>query len=135
MDYTKSAANAQRLIRQNGRLLTFSKLESVAADVGKPWRGAGVPVDVEPIEEYGVFVIGNTSIPTESRGLAYDWVDSELLKTTRHVCLVPALGLPILDNYKTIIDHTNDDGRWNIIWGQCLQPGGIRILYCFGLKE
>lgn len=135
MDYEKAASNAQRLIRKNGRLLTLSKLEKTLANVGKPWRGFAEPADIEFIKEYGAFVIGNTSIPTESRGLAYDWVDSELLKTARHVCLVPALGLPILDNYKTIIDHTNNNGRWNIIWGQCLQPGNVRILYCFGLQE
>lgn len=135
MDYNRAAANAQRLIRKNGRSVTLSMLSGVAADPAKPWRGAGVPTDTDPITESAVFAIGNTSIPTESRGLAFDWVDSELLKTTRHVCLVPALGLPILDNYKIIIDHENNNGRWSIIWGQCLQPGGVRILYCFGLKE
>jgi hypothetical protein len=135
MDYNRAAANAQRLIRKNGRLLTLTKLSGGPTDPLKPWRGAGVATDIEPVQEYGAFVIGNTSIPTESRGLAFDWVDSELLKTARHVFIMPALGLPIMDNYKTVIDHVNGDGRWNIIWGQCLQPGGVRIMYCFGLKE
>lgn len=135
MDFKKAAANAQRLIRKNGRSITLYKLSGGPADATKPWRGAGTPTDIAPVKEFGVFAIGNTSIPTESRGLAYDWVDSELLKTARHVCLVPALGLPIMDDYKIIIDHTNNNGRWNIIWGQCLQPATDRIMYVFGLKE
>lgn len=135
MDFAKAAANAQRLIRKNGRPLKLYKLSSTVADNAKPWRGAATPTDTELVEEYGSFVIGNTSIPTESRGLAYDWVDNELLKVARHVVLVPALGLPILDDYKTIIDVSNGNSRWNIIWGQCLQPADERIMYCFGLKQ
>lgn len=135
MDFAKAAANAQRLIRKNGRQLKLYQLSPTVADNAKPWRGAGSPVDVNEVVEYGAFVIGNTSIPTESRGLAFDWVDNELLKVTRHVCLVPALGVPILDDYKTIIDVTNSNTRWNIIWGQCLQPAEQRIMYCFGLKQ
>lgn len=135
MDYLNAAKNAQRLIRQNGRQLKLYKLDGAAADPAKPWRGAGTPTDTSEVIEFGVFAIGNTSIPTESRGLAFDWVDNELLKVTRHVCLLPALDLPILDDYKTILDVDNANARWNIIWGQCLQPGSERILYCFGLKQ
>ena len=135
MDLNRAAANAQRLIRKNGRPLQFYKLSGTIADPLKPWRGAGVATDTDLVEEYGTFVIGNTSIPTESRGLAFDWVDNELLKIARHVCLVPALGLPPMEDYKTIIDPANGGGRWNIIWGQCLQPNAIRVMYCFGLKE
>lgn len=135
MDFVKSAQNAQRLIRKNGRPLQFYKIGDSIADPTKPWRGAGAPIDTGLVEEFGVFAIGNTSIPTESRGLAFDWVDSELLKTTRHVVLVPAFSLPVMEEYKTIIDVSQGNSRWNIIWGQCLQPAEQRLIYCFGLKQ
>jgi hypothetical protein len=135
MDFNRAAQNAQRLIRKNGRPLILYKLGGGPADPLKPWRGAATQLDIEPVNEYGSFVIGNTAIPTESRGLAYDWVDDELLRTTRHVFLLPALGLPPMDDYKTVIDVQNDNTRWNIIWGQCLQPAEQRIMYCFGLKQ
>jgi hypothetical protein len=135
MDFLKAASNAQRLIRANGRPVQLYKLDGTLADPLKPWRGAGAPTDTELVEEYGVFAIGNTAIPTESRGLAFDWVDSELLRVTRHVFLLPALDLPPMEDYKTVIDVKNGNTRWNIIWGQCLQPAEQRILYCFGLKQ
>lgn len=135
MDFHKAALNAQRLIRLNGRQLKFYKLGSTVADPAMPWRGAGQPIDTEEVLEYGSFVIGNTAIPTESRGLAFDWVDEELLRTTRHVCIVPALDMPPMEDYKTIIDIYNDNSRWNIIWGQCLQPAEEKIMYVFGLKQ
>jgi hypothetical protein len=128
MDFNKAAANAQRLIRKNGRPIQLYKLSSTPVDVNKPWRGPGAPTDTDVVLEFGVFAIGNTAIPTESRGLAFDWVDNELLRVTRHVCLVPALGLPVLEDYKTIVDLNNGNTRWNIIWGQCLQPADQRIL-------
>lgn len=135
MDFLRAAKNAQRLIRKNGRRVTLYKFDGGPADPGKPWRGAGVPTDIEPVTDSAVFAIGNTAIPTESRGLAFDWVDNELLKTTRHVFLFPALDLPPLEEYKTMIDIDNGNTRWNIIWGQCLQPADQRIMYVFGLQQ
>lgn len=135
MDYAKIQKNVSVKIQKYGRKLQLYKLSDAVSDPLKPWRGTGAPTDTSRVDTYGAFVIGNTSIPTESRGLAFDWVDEELLKISRHVCLVPAYQLPILDDYKTIVDPVNENGRWNIIWGQCLQPGPLRLMYCFGLKQ
>lgn len=134
MDYNKLALTSKRLIDKNGRNITLTKLGAGIADPDKPWRGTQVVTETDPVITKGVFAIGNTSIPTESRGLAFDWVDSELLKVTRHVCIVAAEGLPVLDEYK-VMHEEGQTKPWNIIWGQCLQPGTKRILYVFGLKE
>ena len=135
MNYEKIALTAKRLINKNGRSIQLYKLDGSSADPTKPWRGAvGAPKKIAPVSVKAVFAIGNTSIPTESRGLAFDWVDHELLKVSRHVCLVAAEGVPILDDYKPMIE-VNSTKEWNVIWGQCLQPGDKRLLYCFGFKE
>lgn len=133
MDYNKLAITTKRLVYKNGRDLLLYKLKNTAVDLAKSWRGAGTPVDIDELKTKGVFAIGNTSIPTESRGLAFDWVDSELLRISRHVVIIAARDLPILEDYKIIKD--SDGSRWDIIWGQCLQPGPIRLMYCFGLKQ
>jgi hypothetical protein len=132
MDYAKLAATAKRLCDKAGRPITLYKLSAVNADAAKPWRGAAVSTSIEPVSTVGVFVVPQTSIPTESRGLAFDWIDQELLKRARHVCMVAADGLPDLDDYKQILD---DGVKWDIIWGQCLRPGSTRLLYVFGLAQ
>lgn len=132
MNYFRLAQTTKRLIYKNGRDITLSKLDAAVADVDKPWRGAAEHQLIDTIPTKAVFAIGNTSIPTESRGLAFDWVDEDLLRTTRHVILVAALDLPNLEDYKMMTDAGK---QWAILWGQCLQPGDTRILYVFGLKE
>lgn len=134
MNYDRVAATANRLIAANGRPITLYKIDSVVADPSKPWRGAKEQIPQSPVVTIGAFVIGNTSIPTESRGLAFDWVDQELLKQTRHVCIVPAIGLPPLEEYRLLKDG-DQQGYQSLLWGQCLQPGRVRLLYVFGVKE
>ena len=131
VDYVKLAKTCQRLINKNGREIRLQKL-AVTENVTEPWKSA---IATDPLAEVvckGVFVVPQTSIPTESRGLAFDWVDQDLLKSTRHVVMVAALGLPDLDAYQFVTDSGKD---WKITWGQCLQPSGERLLYVFGLKQ
>ena len=134
MNYAKVAATANRLIAKNGRPITLYKIDGTVSETLKPWRGAKEQKPTSPVATFGAFVIGNTSIPTESRGLAFDWVDQELLKVTRHVCIVPASGLPPLEEYRLLKDGDQQTYQ-SILWGQCLQPGAERLIYVFGIKE
>jgi hypothetical protein len=134
MNYEKIAETTRRLVSKNGRPVTLYKVSDVVADPTKPWRGAGEQDLIEPVNTMGAFVIGNTAIPTESRGLAFDWVDAELLKSTRKVCIVAAIDLPDLEEYRMVRDGDSLQIE-NILWGQCLKPGDVRILYVFGIKE
>lgn len=129
-DYSEGAALALELCTEFGRDLKFYKLSNTPADPLKPGRGPGAPVRTNEVSSVGAFVIPNTSIPTESRGLAFDWIDQDLLRRVREVCLVPASGLPDLDDYKLILDGGE---YWKIIWGQCFKPGPTRLFYVFGV--
>lgn len=134
-NYQRIAQTAKRLIDLYGRPLKFYKLSDATSDPQKPWHGpSGGPVKTDEVNINGCFVIGNTSIPTESRGLAFDWVDKGLLAVTRHVVMTPAFGFPDLRNHKLMVD-SEDSKEWKIIWGQCMQPGPTKLLYVFGLKE
>lgn len=133
MDYVKKAITAKRLIDDKGRDIILYKLSGdPAIDPLKPWRGKGVRTKIEQVTTKAVFAVPNTSIPTESRGLGLDWIDQELLKRARRVCIVPASGNPALDDY-----HLVDDGgkEFVLIWGQCLKPGPVALIYVFGLAE
>jgi hypothetical protein len=131
-DYVKLAATSQRLIAKTGRIITFAKIANNVGNVLKPWEGSGAHTLTDQVSTHGVFTIGNTSIPTESRGLAFDWVDQELLRVTRHVVIVAAKDIPSLIEHKVMLDGGT---TWSIIWGQLLQPGPIPLIYVFGLKE
>lgn len=132
IDYAEIAAIATELISDAGREVTLYKLSATAADPLKPWRGPGTQTRTDPVTAKAVFVVPNTSIPTESRGLGFDWISDDLLRRARHVCIIAAKDLPILDDYKIAVDFAKD---WTIIWGQCLQPGGTRLIYVFGLAQ
>ncbi len=133
-DYAEMAELVTELVLETGRSITLYKLSATPADSDKPWRGTGSggPTRTDSVTTTGVFVIPNTSIPTESRGLAFDWVDKDLLAQVRHVCLVPAQGLANLENHKLIVD---DSEQWKILWGQCFKPGPVRLFYVFGVAQ
>lgn len=133
MDYNKIALNVKRLIAENGRDITLYKLSKTTADPNKPWKGPGTPVPGGAYATKGVFAVPATSIPTESRGLAFDWVSKDLLSQARHVILVAALDAPDLRDYTSFVD---EDGKsQGIIWGQLLKPGPVGLLYVFGTLE
>lgn len=133
MDFVKAALNTKRLIAKNGRDITLYKLDRTVADVTKPWKGSAAPTLGSPYVTKGVFAVPATSIPTESRGLAYDWVSKDLLTQARHVILVAAYDAPDLREYNAFSD-TNGLTQ-AIIWGQLLQPGPVGLLYVFGTRE
>lgn len=134
MDYTAIAQIALEQIIDKGRAITLTKLTGdPPTDGAKPWRGKGVQTATPtPVSTYAVFAVPNTSIPTESRGLGLDWIDQNLLKRARRVCIVPAQGNPDLTDYHLITDGGRD---FVLIWGQCLKPGPVPIMYVFGLAE
>lgn len=133
MDYVKTAKGVKAKIDKYGREITMYKIDSTPADNTKPWKGAGSPDLIEPFVTKGVFAVPATSIPTESRGLAFDWVSKELLSQARHVILVAAYGAPMLRDYKIYRDDSGKEQA--IIWGQLLQPGPVGLLYVFGTRE
>lgn len=130
-DYSEFVVLANELITESGRPVTLYQLSAANADNAKPWRGAGVATQINPVATYGAFVVPNTSIPTESRGLAFDWIDDDLLKRARELCLVPANGLDLTD-YKELTDGGQ---LFKIIWGQAFKPGPTIVFYVFGLAK
>jgi hypothetical protein len=131
-DYAEDAQFALEMIEEYGRPVVISKLSAEDADNTKPWRGAGAETPIASLSTTAAFIIPNTSIPTESRGLALDWIDEEQLRRVREVCIVPAAGMPDLKDYSLI---TDDSTVYKIVWGQAFRPGPTRIFYVFGLVE
>jgi hypothetical protein len=133
MDYNRFVDITDQKIRETGRAVTLYKLDNTPVDSTKPWRGpASTPAKIASYSTFGLFMIPHTSIPTESRGLAMDWIDVDLLKRSKRVCLIPAKGAPDLQPYSLLSDGGSD---FVLIWGQAFKPGPTLIFYVFGLAE
>ena len=129
VDYVKLAAVAERLVRQNGREITFVKKERTAADPSRPWKG---PVDGEELLPlYGVFVPPNTvrQFGLSALGEGTEFVD--LIAFSEQVAIVFP-GENDLRQYTTIRDN---GVNWNMIAMQLLQPAGIKLLAFVGTRR
>jgi hypothetical protein len=131
VNYDKIAQMVKRQITDKGRGIVLSKL-ATAPDANKPWRGPSTPFKVEQFSTFGLFAVPNTSIPTESRGLGLDWIDQDLLSRSRRVVIVAALDAPDLEQHKVLTLGSED---LVLIWGQCFQPGSVKLFYVFGLAQ
>lgn len=128
-DYTRLAATAQRLIKNNGRSITFVKLDEAAADPAQPWNGPstnettlalnGVFVPPNTVRQFGLSALGEG---TEFRDLV----------TFSEQIIITAQGENDLREYTKVIDRSD---RWGIIGLQVLRPGDTTLLAFVGVRR
>lgn len=115
-DYTRLAATAARLIKNNGRSITFVKLDETPADPTEPWNGPassdttlalnGVFVPPNTVRQFGLSALGEG---TEFRDLV----------TFSEQVIITAQGENDLREYTKVIDR-ND--RWASSVCKCCGP-------------
>lgn len=128
-DYVKLAATAERLIRNNGRSITFVKLDETAADPSEPWNGPasnettlalnGVFVPPNTVRQFGLSALGEG---TEFRDLV----------TFSEQVIITAQGENDLREYTKVIDRSD---RWGIIGLQVLRPGDTTLIAFVGVRR
>ncbi len=124
-DYSEFVTLAQELIAENGREITFQKLQKTPADSSKPWKGAGEPIITQSVTDvFGVFV------PASGSNLGRSLVNEELLKKVEQVVLVAGREED-LEGFQLILDE--DSAQWRIEWAQTLRPASVTVLYVFGV--
>lgn len=125
MDYASILVDVRALIIDTGRLITVEKLLAAAQDDAKPWRGVGTdgPTVENTVDVFATFV------PASGSAMGSLVSDTELLKKVEQVCLVTG-DEEGLDKFTTILDG---DVRYKIEWCQVLKPGGLVMLYVFGV--
>lgn len=123
--YEEFEALAKEMITETGRIVSFVKLSSGAADPEKPWLGPGQPT-IEQITRCPA-----TFVPAGSGGWGTNVVTEEMLKRTNMICITAsAFALP------SRVDRIDDSGTsYGIEWRQTLRPAENAIVELFGVKR
>lgn len=126
-DYTEFVELAVELIEESGRAVTVRTLSGVAADITKPWKGAGAPTTLTEVTNVlAVF------LPAQGTDFGRKLVDAELLKRCEQVMLVAPHPTATYEGAHVVIDGGS---TWKINWMQVLKPGPVITLYCIGVSR
>jgi hypothetical protein len=117
------------MIAEEGRQVTFYQFDKTPADASKPWRGAGAPTPINPVDAFIV------AIPVSSLSdFGIHVTDKELFKETDLVILVaPPVGGQKLETYHFFDD--TDGAAYKIKVTQVLKPGPTVVLYAIGASR
>ena len=129
VDYTKLAATADRLIKANGREITFIGKSQTPADPTKPWDGPTDGTDTKLILK-GVFVPPNTvrQFGLTALGQGTEYVD--LISFSEQI-IITFQG----DNDLRLYTQVLDDVKYGIVGLQVLKPGPINMLAFVGIRR
>lgn len=131
VDYVKLAGVAERLVRQNGREITFVRRPIAPVDPLRPWRGPDNTLDDETFVTRGVFVPPNTvrQFGLSALGEGTEFID--LIAFSEQIAIVFP-GTEDLRQYKTIRDNGIN---WNMVGLQLLQPAEVKLLAFVGTRR
>lgn len=130
VDYTRLATTAARLIKNNGRSITFVKLNETAGDANKPWNGPGAGGE-STLALNGVFVPPNTVRQFGLSALGEGTEFKDLITFSEQV-IITAQGDNDLREYTSVIDRSD---RWGIIGLQVLRPGDTTLIAFVGVRR
>lgn len=130
VDYNRLSQTASRLIKNNGRSITFVKLDSKPADPDRPWKG---PTDngETKLALNGVFVPPNTVSQFGLQALGAGTEFKDLITFSEQI-IITAQGEEDLREYTSVVDG---DERWGVIGIQVLKPGDVTLLAFVGVRR
>lgn len=130
VDFVRLAQTADRLIRNNGRSITFVKLNETPADDNRPWKGPATGGETT-LALNGVFVPPNTVRQFGLTALGEGTEFKDLVTFSQQIIIV-AQGERDLREFTSVIDGTT---RWGIIGLQVLRPAEITMLGFVGVRR
>lgn len=127
-DLTKLVATAQRLIKANGRSVTFIRHDQTLGDVAKPWQG---PTDArakpnDTSVQNAVFLE-----PSSAPKLGISTEQSDLVMNSEQIMMVSP-GTVDLTAFQEVLDGTT---YWKITTIEVLRPGAVTLLAYVGVKR
>lgn len=130
VDYTRLAATSERLIRKNGREITFRKPSLTPVDATKPWNGPN-PASFTQITLPAVFVPPNTvrQFGLTALGTGHEVVD---LFSYIHKLFILFPGENDITEYPIIID---EGLQFNVVAYQLLRPANNNLLAFVGARR
>lgn len=122
-DYTELVADADEIIAEFGRQVTFIKTTSVPRDSSRPWRGPSVSNDTVLNDRWAAVV------PYTSDD------DKDAVRAGVKMVIVSASQFP--DDDGELFDKmTDSDGStWDLHNAQVINPGSVRVLYIFRTEQ
>lgn len=129
LDYSHLLSVAQRLVGQNGRSVTLTKLGVSIPDPSKPWRG-----QVDPrAPSSSTVTYSAVFVPLYSKSqLGISKTTADLIKTSDETCLIATSD--DLQGFQELTDPA--DGRTlKIIAAERLKPGSLGLLWFLVLKQ
>lgn len=129
VDYVKLAATAERLVRENGRPISFVRKAGGPIDPSRPWKGS---VDSEEtLELSGVFVTPNQVriFGLSALGEGTEFID---MVSFSEQIIITCPGENDLRLYQTVRDGTIN---WNVTAYQFLRPATLNILAFVGTRR
>lgn len=131
VDYVKLAIVAERLVRENGRLVTFVRKSPIQLDPAKPWKGSDPLEDEVTLQLSAVFVPPNTVRQFGLSALGEGSEFRDLIAFSEQIAIVFP-GNNDLRQYPTIRDN---GVNWNMIGLQLLQPAQTKLLAFVGTRR
>ena len=130
VDYTRLATTAARLIKNNGRSITFVRLNETPANSDRPWKGPASGGETT-LALNGVFVPPNTVRQFGLTALGEGTELRDLVAFSEQI-IITAQGDNDLRQFTSVIDG---GVRWGVIGLQVLQPGDTRLLAFVGVRR
>lgn len=124
IDYVALLGTVRTLIAQNGRSVTFVRLDRSPADVNKPWRSSPDPRAV-PDATVAVDVVQADPTSLEELGFKAE-ADEAIDRDELTYIAAPPAGGQLLDTYDEVLDGTE---RFKITRMDVLKPAATVMLY------
>lgn len=126
VDYVRSLATAQRLIRQSGRLVGLRRASSGPADATDPLNGPAP----DPAPDMSVPA---TFVPPSSLNmLGASTKIQKMFANSDKIAIVAPISNVNYNDYRFLID--TDNTEWIIDAIEELKPGNIALLYYIGVS-
>lgn len=130
VDYNRLAQTAARLVKNNGRSISFVKLNETPANSSRPWKGPASGGETT-LALNGVFVPPNTVRQFGLTALG-EGTEFQDLVTFSEQIIITAQGENDLREFTSVVDGGD---RWGIIGLQVLKPGPTTLLAFVGVRR
>lgn len=128
VDFASLVVTAQRLIKENGRTVTFIRHDQTLGDANKPWQGPSDPratPDTTSVQD-AVFVEPSSAILL---GIASE--QSDLIMNSQKIMMVSP-GVVDLTTFQEVLDESI---YWKITKIELLRPGSTTVLAFIGVRR
>ncbi len=139
VNFANLASMAERLVRENGRDVSFLKTSTTAADLAKPWRGPAVTT-TGSATVISTLIVRAAVVPIDQEEVDGQLVERDDVRMIVAADAVDAAGLAIglavpvaLENFDRVSD--SDLGELKIVNIQTIKPADRRVAYLVQLRQ